>query len=83
MAVTQGPIAASCFSTKVTSAAWKTKPSWYIVAARDRMIDPNLERALARKIKARGTLVLDSSHVVMLSRPQQVATFIANAASSL
>jgi hypothetical protein len=47
------------------------------------MIDPNLERALARKIKARGTLVLDSSHVVMLSRPQQVATFIANAASSL
>jgi pimeloyl-ACP methyl ester carboxylesterase len=83
MAVTQGPIAASCFSTKVTFAAWKTKPSWYIVAAHDRMIDPNLERALARKIKARGTLVLDSSHVVMLSRPQQVATFIANAASSL
>jgi pimeloyl-ACP methyl ester carboxylesterase len=82
MAVTQGPIAAACFNTKVTAAAWKTKPSWYIVAKHDRMIDPNLERALARKIKAR-TLELDSSHVVMLSRPQQVAAFIANAASSL
>jgi pimeloyl-ACP methyl ester carboxylesterase len=83
MVVTQGPIAAACFSTKVTVAAWKTKPSWYIVAKRDRMIDPNLERALARKIKARKTLELDSSHVVMLSRPQQVAAFIASAASSL
>jgi pimeloyl-ACP methyl ester carboxylesterase len=82
MAVTQGPIAAACFSTKVTAAAWKTKPSWYIVAKQDRMIDPNLERALARKIKAR-TLELDSSHVPMLSQPQQVAAFIANAASSL
>ena len=82
MAVTQGPIAAVCFSTKVTAAAWKTKPSWYIVAKNDRMIDPNLERALAKKIKAR-TLELDSSHVPMLSRPQQVAAFIANAASSL
>ena len=82
MAVTQGPIAAVCFGTKVTVAAWKTKPSWYIVAKRDRMIDPNLERALARKIKAR-TLELDSSHVPMASQPQQVATFIANAAASL
>jgi pimeloyl-ACP methyl ester carboxylesterase len=82
MAVTQGPIAAACFSTKVTAAAWTTKPSWYIVAKQDRMIDPNLERALARKIKAR-TLELDSSHVPMLSQPQQVAAFIANAASSL
>jgi pimeloyl-ACP methyl ester carboxylesterase len=82
MAVTQGPIAASCFGTKVTAAAWKTKPSWYIVARQDRMIDPNLERVLAKKIKAR-TLELDSSHAVMLSRPQQVAAFIASAASSL
>jgi pimeloyl-ACP methyl ester carboxylesterase len=82
MAVTQGPIAATCFSTKVTAAAWKTKPSWYIVAKRDRMIDPNLERALAKKIKAR-TIELYSSHAVMLSQPQQVATFIANAAASL
>jgi pimeloyl-ACP methyl ester carboxylesterase len=82
MAVTQGPIAATCFSTKVTVAAWKTKPSWFIVAKHDRMIDPNLELALARKTRAR-TLQLDSSHAVMLSRPQQVAAFIAHAASSL
>jgi hypothetical protein len=47
-----------------------------------RRIDPNLDRTLARKIKAR-TLELYSSDVVMLSRPQQEAAFIANAASSL
>ena len=46
------------------------------------MIDSNLERFLDRKIKAR-TLELDSSHAVMLARPQQVAAFTANAASSL
>jgi hypothetical protein len=50
MAVTQDPIAASCFRTKVTAAARKMKPSWYIVAKRDRMIDPNLERVLAKTI---------------------------------
>jgi pimeloyl-ACP methyl ester carboxylesterase len=82
MAATQGPIAAACFGEKVTVAAWKTKPSWYIVGSQDQMIDPGLERAMAKKIKAK-TLELSSSHVSMLSHPDKVASFIAAAASSL
>lgn len=82
MAATQGPVNAASLGTKITIAAWKTKPSWYIVAKNDRMIDPNLERALARKIKAT-TIELDSSHVVMLAQPQKVAAFIERAASKL
>ncbi len=52
MAATQGQIAAKTFEENVSTAAWKTKPSWYIVAANDRMIQPDLERAMAKKIKA-------------------------------
>jgi len=52
VAATQGPIATSSFTAKLHNAAWKTKPSWYVVAKNDRMIDPNLERALAEKIRA-------------------------------
>ena len=82
VAATQGPIAASTFTTKLTHAAWTSKPSWFIVAKRDQMINPNLERALARKMKAK-TLELDSSHVAMLSHPDDVAAFIEEAASKL
>jgi pimeloyl-ACP methyl ester carboxylesterase len=80
MAVTQGPIAASAFATKIHRAAWLIKPSWYIVARNDRMIDPNLERALARKIHAK-TVEVESSHVPMLSQPQRVAQVIIDAAN--
>jgi pimeloyl-ACP methyl ester carboxylesterase len=79
---TQGPIAASSFGAKVTAAAWKTKPSWCIVGRRDQMIDPGLERAMAKKINAT-VLELDAGHVPMLSQPQKVADFIAAAAKGL
>jgi len=75
MAVTQGPILGKTFGEKVTTAAWKTKPSWYIVAEDDRMIPPDLERAMAKKINAK-TTALPTSHVPMLSRPTDVATVI-------
>ena len=52
MAVTQGPIFGKAFDEEVTNAAWKTKPSWYVVAEKDRMIQPDVERAMARKINA-------------------------------
>jgi pimeloyl-ACP methyl ester carboxylesterase len=81
MAVTQGPIAASAFSTKIHNAAWMIVPSWYIVCRNDRMIQPALERALAQKLHAK-TLELDSSHVPMLSQPARVAQFIIDAAIS-
>jgi len=79
MAVTQGPIFAKAFEDKVTSAAWKNKPSWYIVAEKDRMIQPALERAMAMKINAK-TTALPTSHVPMQSQPKEVAAVIIAAA---
>jgi pimeloyl-ACP methyl ester carboxylesterase len=78
MAATQGPIFAKTFDEQVTTAAWKTKPSWYVVAENDRMIQPGLERAMAKKIKAT-TTSLPTSHVAMLSRPKDVAAVILKA----
>jgi pimeloyl-ACP methyl ester carboxylesterase len=75
MAATQGDWAAKCLTEKVTTAAWRSKPSWFIVAANDRMINPNLERALAKKMRAH-TTVLESSHVAMLAKPAEVAAVI-------
>ena len=82
MAVTQGPIFARNFDEKVSGAAWKSKPSWFIVAEKDRMIQPDLEREMAKKINAKTTL-LPTSHVPMLSRPNDVAAVILAAAAAV
>jgi pimeloyl-ACP methyl ester carboxylesterase len=79
---TQGPLAVRCFADKISTAAWRSRPSWYIVAARDETIPPDVERDSAKRMGAQ-TLVLESSHVPMLSQPQAVADFIASAAASL
>jgi pimeloyl-ACP methyl ester carboxylesterase len=80
VAATQGPIRAAEFGEKTTVAAWSTKPSWFVVAANDRMIAPALEEAMAKKIKAH-TTVLKSSHVAMLAHPAEVAKVIESAAN--
>jgi pimeloyl-ACP methyl ester carboxylesterase len=82
IAATQGAVQGKAFGEKLTAAAWMTKPSWYIVASQDHMIQPDAERALAKKIKAR-TTTLDTSHVPMLSKPQEVAEVVAAAAKSI
>ena len=79
IAATQGPIQAKAFGEPVTVAAWKTKPSYYIVSARDRMIAPQLEQSFAQKIGA-ATTTLQTSHVAMLSQPKAVADVIIAAA---
>ena len=79
---TQVTWAASATQQKVYSPAWKTKPSWYIVATKDGMINPDLERFKAKLIKAT-TIELPASHVPMLSQPNKVADFIIKAAGSL
>lgn len=76
---TQGAVRGANFEQPVTVAAWTGKPSWYIVAANDRMIDPGAQRALAKKIGAT-TTVLPTSHVPMVSRPEDVAKVIVEAA---
>lgn len=76
---TQGAVRGANFEQPVTVAAWTTKPSWYIVAANDRMIDPGTQRALAKKIGAT-TVELPTSHVPMASSPDEVAKVIIEAA---
>lgn len=76
----QGPINAAGFDYKFPAAAWKTKPSWYIVAKRDGAIQPDLERFFAQRMKAT-TTELDSAHVPMLSRPADVARVLIEAAT--
>jgi pimeloyl-ACP methyl ester carboxylesterase len=80
--VTQGPLAASTFGDKVTRAAWRTVPSWYIVSRNDRVISPQMERDLAAQMKAR-TTELASSHVSLLSQPVEVARVIEEAVASI
>ena len=81
LAATQGPIVVSAFGTKVSNVAWKTKPSWYIVAKKDQAIAPDEERFFAKRMKAT-TTELDTSHVPMLSKPKDVAAVIMDAAAN-
>jgi pimeloyl-ACP methyl ester carboxylesterase len=80
MAVAQVPINSKAFDERVSVAAWKTKPSYFIVAANDRMMATDLQSSMARKIGAK-TIVLSTSHAPMLSEPQQVADVILEAAT--
>jgi pimeloyl-ACP methyl ester carboxylesterase len=80
MAVTQGPIWGKNFEEKVTSAAWKAKPSWFVVSERDLMIQPALQKANAGQISAR-IVSLPAGHVPLLSKPAQVANAIIAAAA--
>ena len=79
---TQGSWAAAATQEKVYEPAWKAKPSWYIVAKKDGMINPDLERFKAKLIRAT-TLELNSSHVPMVSQPNEVADFIMAASRKL
>ena len=73
---------AGLFSAKVPGTAWRSKPSWYIVADNDRTVQPDLERFVAERMDAH-TYHVDSSHVPMLSQPGFVLDVIRKAASSL
>jgi pimeloyl-ACP methyl ester carboxylesterase len=79
---TQGAPAANIFAQDAPGVAWKTKPSWYIVGTKDHTVNPDLERFLAKRMKAKMT-ELDSSHVPMLSQPDRVLEVILSAAQSV
>jgi pimeloyl-ACP methyl ester carboxylesterase len=64
---------------RTTAAAWRTKPCWYQVSTEDRTIDPELERFLAKRMKAT-TIELKSSHVSLISHPREIADLILAAA---
>jgi pimeloyl-ACP methyl ester carboxylesterase len=80
MATAQLPISTDAFTHKVTTPAWKTKPTWYMVASSDRAINPIQERMMAKRAHAT-TIEVNSSHVAYMSHPKETAKLIENAAT--
>jgi pimeloyl-ACP methyl ester carboxylesterase len=79
MAISQAPITADSFAAKTSVAAWSQKPSYAIVSSGDRMINPALERFMAKRAKSQ-TVELRGSHAIFLSHPNEVAALIESAA---
>lgn len=79
MAVTQRPLGVAGFTDPSAAPAWKSVPSWYLVAANDRAIDPAAERFMAARAGAH-TTEIRSSHVAMLSHPDAVVRLVNDAA---
>jgi pimeloyl-ACP methyl ester carboxylesterase len=79
---TQGPTNGAVFGTPISAAAWKSKPSWFVVAAEDRAIPPALEKAEAERMKAT-TINVSASHLVMISHPKDVADLIETATATV
>jgi pimeloyl-ACP methyl ester carboxylesterase len=79
---TQFAPAADLFNQKLDGTAWRSKPSWYIVANKDRTVQPELQRFVAKR---RGATVfeVESSHVPMLSNPGFVIDVIRAAAQTV
>jgi pimeloyl-ACP methyl ester carboxylesterase len=69
------------FKAVITTAAWRAKPSWMLVAAADRTISPDLERWYATRANSHKVEVSSASHAVYVSRPKEVAALIEQAAS--
>jgi pimeloyl-ACP methyl ester carboxylesterase len=80
LTATQGQTAAAVFGATVTRAAWKSKPSWAVIAGNDRAIPPELEKDEAAAIKAT-SITVPSNHLAMLSHPLEVAELIEQAAT--
>jgi len=82
MAVTQKPLSSSAFKATTTFAAWRNVPSWFIVAQHDNVINPDLERFFAKRMGAT-TTEINSSHMVFMSHPKEVAAVIEAAAHAV
>ncbi|MDQ0068617.1 pimeloyl-ACP methyl ester carboxylesterase [Variovorax boronicumulans] len=77
----QGRISDTLFASRTTQAAWRSKPSWYAVSTQDRTTSPELERFLAKRMKAK-TIEIESSHLSLISHPDRIANLILEAAGS-
>jgi pimeloyl-ACP methyl ester carboxylesterase len=80
MAYSQVPAAAAVFTTPARRPAWKVKPTWYMVAASDKVINPALERMYATRAHSHSVEVPNASHAVYISHPAEVAALIEDAA---
>jgi pimeloyl-ACP methyl ester carboxylesterase len=83
LAVVQGPADAARFPFKSGPPAWREHPSWYIVAEGDGIINPDLERWMAKRMDAKTTSLPGASHAVMVSRAREVANVILAATAAV
>ena len=79
---TQGVPVADLFNQKVDGTAWKSKPSWYVLANQDQTVHPDLQRFVSKRMTA-ATTEVTASHVPMLSKPDVVLDVIRKAASAV
>jgi pimeloyl-ACP methyl ester carboxylesterase len=82
MYAVQQPLAGSAFGDVMGVPAWKTLPSWYLVAADDQALPPDVERMFASRMGALTTTIL-SGHLAMVSHPDEVAHLIRTAAEAV
>jgi len=82
MADAQVPWGVEALSGAVTEPTWRSKPSWYLVATNDKMIPPDAQRAMSKRMGAK-VVEIEGSHAVYVSQPQAVAHLIEEAAKSL
>jgi len=80
LTATQGQTSGSVFGAIVTTAAWRSKPSWALIAGNDRAIPPQLEKDEAATIKAT-SITVPANHLAMLSHPKEVTELIEQAAA--
>jgi pimeloyl-ACP methyl ester carboxylesterase len=78
MFAVQQPLTMSAFDDVMGTPAWKSLPAWFAVAQHDEVIPPDAERLFAQRMGAT-VMEFDSSHVVMVSHPQEIADFIETA----
>jgi pimeloyl-ACP methyl ester carboxylesterase len=76
----QMPTSAQVFTAQISSPAWRVKPSWYMVAKADKIINPDLERMYASRAKSHTVEIEGASHSVYESHPKEVAALIEQAA---
>jgi len=82
MAISQMPAADEVFHAVIQNPAWKVKPSWYMVAKSDRIINPGLERMYAKRAGSHTVEIAGASHSVFESHPAEVAKLIVEAATT-
>jgi hypothetical protein len=82
LAAQQQPIAAGAFSEKIETAAWHSRPSWYLITENDHALNTSVQARFAHEIGAHISRI-HSDHLSMISHPAQVAELINQAALSI
>jgi pimeloyl-ACP methyl ester carboxylesterase len=75
-------VSETLFRDRTTVAAWRSRPTWYAVSRQDRTISPELQRFLARRMRAT-TVEIDAGHLSLITRPGEVTQLIMNAVQAV